>query len=370
MGTLAFVRGGALELLNLNGCRVRTLVRSHVEPPVSMSSDGRWVAFRSGYVATRGEQVHFLDGTPVWPRGDRFAVVTKHGGLELGRAGGALHRVLPDGWGASTAVFSADGRRLAVSRTAGHGRTEEIRLLDLASRSWRELFREPRKEGAPLLLQRFSPDGRWLLFWKDPYASASMLADGVPLVALPLTGGRPQVVAGELYHDDYVSWCGGRLVYVLDHGGRDVTNEDGIGIAAPPSWRSTELLAAGRGTSWNTFACSTAGTLAIAAGPSNDDMTRFGREHRSIWLVHGRSARRLSKTIPPQGQSDEWPSWSADGRWLLFVRTRRSRRAWPGTLYALDLFHNRLIGPIAHDGHTENYYGYYGWQSQISWHRP
>jgi len=370
LGSLAFVRGGSLQLLDLDGCRVRTLVGARAQGPVAMSPDGNWVSFRGGYADARSGRVRRLPGNAVWsPRGNVLAVVTRKGGVERGRAGRRLRPLLPGGWGAWTAAFSPRGRRLAVSRTADHGRVEEIWLVDLNDGSRRELFREPRWVGAPTLLEGFSPDGRWVFFWKDPDASASLLADGVPLLAIPVTGGRPRPVSHELYFRDYVSWCGGRLVYVIARSGRMVTQGDGIAAATPPGWRSQTILPPGRSTSWTTPACGPGGVLAVAAGPSGDDEP-FGHEHRSIWLVQGSAARPLSATLPPRGTTDEWPSWSADGRWLLFVRTRFSGRGWPGTLYALDLVHNRLVGPIAHVGTTENYYGHYAWTSQISWHRP
>jgi len=371
LGTIAFVRGGALELLDLRGCRIRTVVRSHVAAPIAMSADGRWVGFRRGYVSSRGGPVHRLAGTPVWsPSGHELALVTAQGGVEVGRAGGPLRRLLPDRWGAWTATFSPGGRFLGVSRTAGHpAYVEQIWIVDLTTGSKRELFREPRREGAPLLLQGFSPDGRWLLSWKDLYASASILADGVPLIALPVAGGQPRVVTSELYHDDYVSWCGNRPVYVLNRHGRFVTQGDGIATAAPPSWRATTLLPATGQTSWGAFSCNSGGTLVVAAGPKNED-DPFGHERRSIWLVHGKTASVLPQTRPPRGTSDEWPSWSAEGRWVLFVRTRFNGKAWPGKLYAADASTGKLAGPIASIGATENYYGHYNWTSQIFWHRP
>lgn len=371
LGTIAFVRAGALDLLNLNGCRARTLVRSHVTGRVGMSADGRWVSFWRGYVSARGGRVHRIPGYAAWsPRGDLLAVITSKGGVEMGRAGSSLHRLLPDGWGASTLVFASDGRRLAVSRTAERGHIEAIWLVDLSSGSRRVLFREPGQEGAPPLLEGFSPDGRWLLFWQDLYGSASMLADGVPLLAVPVAGGRPRLVNRELYYDDYVSWCGGRLTFVLDRGGRSVTLGDGLAQSSPPGWGATRTLLPSRGpVSWGAFSCGPDGALAVAAGPSNGDEP-FGHEHRSLWLVRGKTPRRLAASTPARGASDEWPSWSADGRWLLFVRTRWNGHGWPGSLYALRLATGKLVGPIAKVGETENYYGHYGWASQLAWHRP
>jgi hypothetical protein len=258
---------------------------------------------------------------------------------------------------------------MAVSRTAARGHVEQIWLLNRRTGSRRELFREPRREGAPPLLEGFSPDGRWLLFWKDFYASGSMLADGVPFLALPLAGGRPRLVTSELHYGDYLSWCGGRLDFVLNRRGRFVTSGDGLGQAGPPGWRTRTLLPANGSTSWGAFSCGPGGTLAVAAGPANGDEP-FGNERRSIWLVRGRTARQLKSTLPPRGRSDEWPNWSAGGRWLLFVRTRWNGHVYAGRLYAADLRTGRLVGSIASVGATSNYYGHYGWSSQLFWHRP
>ena len=104
---------------------------------------------------------------------------------------------------------------------------------------------------APAWLHGFSPDGRWLLFWEDSLNSASLAADGLPLVALPVSGGKPITITGELHYSDFLTWCGKTLVYVLNHGGRQVTLGDGIVAAAPPNWRARTILPPGGKTSWN-----------------------------------------------------------------------------------------------------------------------
>jgi hypothetical protein len=80
-------------------------------------------------------------------------------------------------------------------------------------------------------------------------------------------------------------------------------------------------------------------------------------------------ARRIAAAVPPRGGTDELPMWSADGRWLLFIRTRPQGISGEGALYALDLSRHRLVGPIAQVGFTGNFYGTYGWASQLSWYR-
>ena len=387
LGTVAFVRGGALDVLDLNGCRTRVLVHEHAAGPVQFSFDGRYVAFAGGFVSTRGGGVTRTVGAGTWsPTSDLLAVGTKRGGLVLLRPFGQVRRLLPDGWGVLTLAFAPDGHALAVSRSRYTSPTttparwhQEIWLIDVATGTSRLLFKLKPPALAPAWLQGFSPDGRWLVFWEDSQNSSSLAADGLPLVALPVGGGKPVVVThGELHYPDFLTWCGNSLVYVIDHGGRQVTLGDGIAVTRPPVWRSQIVLPAGGKTSWHSVACPTAaagarggGGLVVAGGPTNED-SPFGQEHRSLWLVSpspGANPQRLTPTTPPPRQTDELPMWSGDGRWILFVRTKPGGISAGGTLYALDPFGGNLVGPIADIGKTGNYYGSYGWPLQLDWHR-
>jgi hypothetical protein len=198
-------------------------------------------------------------------------------------------------------------------------------------------------------------------------------------MVLPVFGGRVRAIShGELPYRDFMTWCGKSLVYVLNHGGREVTLGDGIAATAPPAWRSRTILRAGGKISWNSVACPTpAGAakggagLVIAAGPTRSD-SPFGKEHRSLWLaspVPGTRPQLLRQTEPPRGETDELPMWSGDGRWIVFVRTRPGGIQARGSLYALNPFGGNLVGPIASVGGTGNYYGAYGWSNQLDWHR-
>ncbi len=81
LGSVAFVRGGALHAVDLDTCRDRVLVRRGVSSP-RWSAGGRWIAFGAGkFVARAGGPVL----TPLsdvqsytWaPAGDRLAGVTR-----------------------------------------------------------------------------------------------------------------------------------------------------------------------------------------------------------------------------------------------------------------------------------------------------
>ena len=164
-------------------------------------------------------------------------------------------------------------------------------------------------------------------------------------------------------------------MYVLNHGGRLVIEGDGIALAAPPRWHSRTILPADARRSWNAVACRSGGgaSLAVAAGPSSsrDVNIPFGSERRSLWILPPAPAATPRRLTPASGASDELPMWSRNGRWLLFVRTTaHGSYLGHGQLYALNPASGRIIGPIAPIGRAGSYYGDYGWENVLDWHRP
>jgi dipeptidyl aminopeptidase/acylaminoacyl peptidase len=390
LGTLAFIRDRKLVVLDVASCRERTLAEAGpILGPVSWSGDGRFVAFGPRVVAGGGGRVQqplpHSGGTLVWaPRGHRLAGVTAKGGVLVGGPGVRARRLLADGWGASTLAWSPSGALLAVSRSL-YGKApppyhQEIWLLDPRTGGKRELFQLPKPKLAPPLLYGFSPDGRWLVAWEDTQNSASLAADGLPLVAISVADGKTVQIGdarGTLVYRDFLSWCGNALAYVVNRGGRQVSLGDRVAFAAPPTWKPT--VTPGRLRDSNSYvspACSPPGLfeLAAAVGPTTQD-TPFGQERRRIWLLGytGGNWHALGPT-PPAGLSDELPMWSADGRWLAFIRSGPTNKdaGAHGVLYLLDLgkqFNGqaRLVGPLADLGSTGNYYGHYGWSYQLAW---
>jgi len=396
LGRLAFVAGTRIAVLDVSSCRVQTLVAKGAEPPLRWSADGRYLAFGPGsVVSARGGAparplgalaLGWRSGSPGWawsPHGHRLAGVTARGGVVIGGPGAPARRLLPDGWGATSIAWSPNGRTLAVSRSlylkAPPPDHQEIWLLDLRNGAGRLLFRLPKPQLAPPWLSGFSPDGRFILAWEDIQNSASLAADGLPLIALPASGGKAvDVGKGTLVYGDFLAWCTGNLLaYVLDNGGREVTLGDRIDFAGPgPRWPVVTPADPGARArlSFISPACSppNLSMVAAAVGRAAPDEP-VGHEHRTIWLLAytGGSWRPL-EAAPPAGSSDELPHWSRDGRWLAFVRTTWTGSAGTGRLYLLDLgarFNSRprLVGPVADVGRSGNYYGHYDWAAQLAW---
>lgn len=207
-------------------------------------------------------------------------------------------------------------------------------------------------ENGPVVPRALSPDGKWLFFAVDSYGSASIAADGLDLLVVSTHGGPVHHLGLTLGYRDYLTWCDGELVYaegpdrIAIHGKR-------LLVAAPPSWKPRVL--------WNAPARSFAspacepGSMAVAvlSQPSSID-ARFFATRWQLWRVGLNGSHELLDT-PPAGFADEGPTWSPDGRSLLFVRERK------GYGQLMLLRSHTVSGPFANLGYQLGYYGHHQW---------
>ena len=172
------------------------------------------------------------------PTEDVLAGVTPRGGLVLTRPGGALRRLLPDGWDTAGTVFDPSGQTLAVARGLPlPPRRQEIWLVHPETKTRELVYSVPPGEDTPPLLTGWSPDGRWILFWPLPDGSNSIAADGLPLLAKRTASGvaPTRVVPATLLYPEFLAWCGPRLV-VAEGGGRYTTDGKRLVVVAPTLW--------------------------------------------------------------------------------------------------------------------------------------
>jgi hypothetical protein len=361
LGVVAYVRAGALNVVNFEHCRPQALVRRGASGTPAFSHDGRYVSFDRGYVATAGGTLHALPGAAVWsPTASVLAATTKQGGILLVSPGRFTRQLVSNGSAAGSPVYAPDGKSIAFVRGSA------IWTVDVRSGKLRKVV--DARPGQPVPVG-FSPNGRFIVYREYPNSS-SLGADGEALMVANVATGRATAIASSIGRSDFVTWCGNTLAYVTNNGGRIVTSGDGIAVASGPAWKPSIVLPAGGTTSWNAVACS-GGRLVVSAGPSSQD-SPFGQERRSLWTVAAKphaTPRLLTGTKPPAGQTDELPMWSADRRFVVFVRTTPAGIGGRGSLFAYDLARRTPVGPVARVGATNNYYGSYGWADQIAWHR-
>jgi hypothetical protein len=358
---VAFLHGHELVVRDL-ATDEQHVVSRNARGEVAWSGDGKLVS--AGTQIVGGPR---FSAQPVWaPTGETAAYVTPKAGVATWSPSGRK-TVAPDGWGATSVAWSADGR-LAIGRATCH-----VPCSVRGKRGiwvWNGLRLVARLElppsrariccGSTPMPVTWTAGGQ-VVWWSYPN-SGSLAADGVALYA----GTRR--IGVTLMYGDYVRRCGSRLVFAAGidryatHGKRTVL--DGRNVSRDPS------------RSWVSPACSADGSVLVAASGRNWEETRFGREHRAIWRL---LPTREQLTHPPLGWTDESPAVLPDGS-ILFVRTRETaqRRSggWYDTFRALleRLVDGKLtlIDDIGFSGREQfvlpdaNFYGHYGWPDRFA----
>jgi Tol biopolymer transport system component len=212
----------------------------------------------------------------------------------------------------------------------------------------------------PIELLRWSGDGRWIFFAIDPGGSGSIAADGLILRVVSAEGGPAHRLPVMLTWDNYLTWCGGRLVFTAGND-RIAIHDKQLDVASPPDWVARPLAHA-PGRSWGAVTCAPDGRSVVAQSQASSDNASFFATHWQLWRV-GLDGTQTRLTSPPPHHADESPRFSRDGRTILFVRSRRGN----GVLYALR--GGKVVGPLVALGHSDGYYGHQDWWATMSWSR-
>jgi Tol biopolymer transport system component len=361
LGVLAWVRDGALNLLDLDHCTHRTLVGNGATPPVRFSFDGEWVGFGDGSVVPMegGPIRHPAGHLTSWqwsPKEDVLAGVTTDGGVVVGGPDQPTRPLL--GKGASDLAFAGDGTQVAVARSravaiapVSGGRAEK--LLETSGPV------SPAAAG-------WSRDGRWVLFW-----ALTPGGHGVPLNAAPVVGGGyTNVFDPVLPYADFLSWCG-QAVVVSGGGERFPSEGQQILISEPPGWTTRNLSRDFR-SSWVSPACSPDGEWVAASATPNGPERPPGYGTSSLWLISrdGEPRVRLAREVH---FAYETPRWSSDGRFVMVIRRGLSPTS-SGSVQLIRIDRKtgkpvKTIGSIAELGPAPGSRGHTDWTAISDWYR-
>ncbi|MBC7233135.1 MAG: PD40 domain-containing protein [Chloroflexi bacterium] len=331
LGQLAYVQGGDIWVRDLRDFpynEPRRLTTDGRNASPRWSPSGQWLSFHK-------EQALWMmraDGSGAWslvapkypieaawsPIEDRLAYVTAQGGLLIVKADGTAQiPLIPDATpgqpgGVERFAWRPDGQWLVCQMVQWADLSEEkppirqvLRIVRADGSESADLYAETDPMATSMQLAGWSGDGMYILFWRGP-ASASLQADGVPLMSILASGGNPQAIAAEpvLMYADFVtpqpstsrlavvlgsgreSWAQKRLVFV-DADAQSPTSLDGGQAIAAPAWSPDGQQIAYVG-------------IAAREGVAGGEGAKAALNERHIWVVGADGTGQRQLTNDPQ----------------------------------------------------------------------
>jgi Tol biopolymer transport system component len=397
-GRLAFVWHGRLYLLDSPTRSVKLLARRGAVSP-ALSSDGNWVAHlkrvpEGSEVGTRlwirsadGKKAHRVTdlpselGTLAWsPASSTLAVTSggpegEDGQVWIVKPGESSRRIATTPRWIPKVAWRPDGKALAyvaplpaeVSDLRAGEATDALFMLELGSGAPGAPKRLFAAENEGIELAGWWPDGRGLLFWRNPEHSASLAADGLDLFSLRLADGAARKLATTLVYPEWISWApDGRRVLLVSGPGRESSDNKSLATCDVSSGMCATLP-------------QPAGTVALdpAWSPSGDRIS-FVRAARQEGLAGpwGRwtATRRLWTAAPDGSDAREvetegavfGPVWSRDGRRILFLGDGALWLADPSGGTSVRVV-SPFPGPSGDATGDGFYYGFFPLDSLSSW---
>ncbi len=354
LGMLAYIQGGDLWVQELPDGEAKRLTTDGRNRSPRWSPSGDWLAFYKGHPPS----ALFREGDQVWvirksglsarafpncsldwsPSSDNLFCTLLDGRPSAVALDGANQGELPPARRGRTyrsiTAWSLDGRWLAYDRIEI---LKEGTPPDRYATLWRmrsdgadalELLNAGKPSPDGFIRAGWSSDSKQILFWPDPVFSASITADGVPLEAISINGGKPYTLTTEmLLHSDWMDSSGDGWLAVTEGGGRETWTNKHISVVDPASGNKMQL------TDDKTAAFSPVWSpdgqhIAYVAAPDigaigGGNEAKVGAAKRRIWVMNRDGSGKRQVTNDP-AYRDERPLWSGDGRSIIFARLDNS----------------------------------------------
>ena len=262
------------------------------------------------------------------------------GRLNLKATAGTVKRLFAADSAIREVAWSPDSQHLLIVQTNASQPTQlwQVALTNRQMSEPRVVFisiDKERPEG--IVFGDWSPNNRYLLFWVDPWMSASFLADGTPLRLLDSQTGKAQLITndgplgratGALLNPRYHSWAPDSSLLAITLGGYRSAQINKWLVLYNPMRNVATVVVSDTEQIPGIVAWSPNGDqIAYAAVPTaetseqNADWTSFDNPaiaNRRIYLLDSRTGKheRLNNADIFQ----DAPIWKADGSQLYYVQ--------------------------------------------------
>lgn len=383
LGTIAYVQGGDIWTKGLPDGRDRRLTQDGGNSWPSWSPSGAWLAFLRAQeiwlMRANGSDARALGPATPWreqmawsPTADRLAYVSDgdlvmvdandgHEVQVVSAPGGEGKRVQALAWSQSGAWLAYE----ALVRAGGKPPSEQgLWRVNANGRDSQKIYLNPSPAQVQSHLAAWSSDDKDLLFWQGTQFSASLAADGEPLMAVSASGGTSRrVIPIMLPYRSFLAWSpNGRTLAVIRGGGRQ-------------TWVNKDLLTVGlHGVSRHLSSPSVAEVdpawspngkmLAVAAEPVGsmaDPSILRAIAARRIWLIPANGSAPKQLTNDPSF-TDEHPEWLHDGSTLLFARIH-DQQCGLWLIRANGTALRQVVGELTPSPLALNYYGHIPWDA-------
>ncbi|MEM8532251.1 MAG: hypothetical protein AAGF95_15505 [Chloroflexota bacterium] len=400
-GCIAYVQNGDVWIhRSTDEQPVRLTQEGNLHTP-RWSPSGSWLAYHQNQGSLRitnadGVTHTFTDASPyhlfAWsPTADQIAYISQSGALIVANTQGARRELVSptnqnqQETSVRSMAWSPDGTHLAYS-VIETLQEADVTMPQRTGGLWRinaDGSNEPTSLSADapsfygMILAGWHD--KHILFWIDPF-SASLLADGTPLLAIPEEGGEPlQLAESALAYPDFIDHArnGTAQFAVVSGGFRETSTEKMLHIVSLTTGDDQSV------TSSNVAVSSPAWSpdgirIAYVGMPDqhtgvtlNGDEARENLMQRRIFVIDSTNPSPAQSYTNGNDYRDERPLWSNDGSTLLFARVDAKDQASLWTINDPDDTAHPLINGLSlEQNQLPKYHGYIDWGMLFDWWQP